>query len=118
MMATYGYSPYIWLVLAVAVPHGLMEAIMSPASQAAIADATDDDDAAAAQGLGEAAGSAAAAIGSFTAPWAFGALGAGPAWLIGALSMGCLLSISWVLDRPRRLDQRLHDERIRRSQLV
>lgn len=109
MMATYGYSPYVWLILAVAVPHGLMEAVMSPATQAAIADATTHDDAAAAQGLGEAAGSAAAAVGAFTAPWAFDTLGAGPAWLIGAGAMCCLLITSWVLDPPRRKEP-LHPE--------
>ena len=101
MMATYGYSPYLWLIFAVAVPHGLMEAVLSPASQAAIADASTDEDAAAAQGLGEGAGSAAAAIGAFTAPVAFDAMGPGAAWLIAAVAMGGLLALSWFLDAPQ-----------------
>lgn len=100
MMATYGYSPYVWLILAVAIPHGLMEAVLSPATQAAVADATPDGDAASAQGLAEAAGSAAAAAGAFSAPFTFDTLGAGPAWLIAAGIMFLLLSSSWVLDRP------------------
>lgn len=103
LMATYGYSPYLWLILAVAVPHGLMEAILSPASQAAIADASSLEDASAAQGLGEGAGSAAAAIGAFTAPAAFDAWGAGAAWLLAAGAMGLLLVISWLLDAPKAM---------------
>jgi MFS family permease len=106
LMATYGYSPFLWLVMAVAVPHGLMEAAMSPASQAAVANASSKADAGAAQGLGEAAGSAAAAAGAFTAPGMFDVLGAGPAWLIAACVMGCLLVLSWILDGPGPLPSR------------
>lgn len=102
MMATYGYAGVVWIIFAVAIPHGLMEAILSPGSQAAIAEAAPDDDAASAQGLAEASGSAAAAIGAFTAPALFDALGAGPAWLIAAIVMGGLLATSWFLDPPRR----------------
>ncbi|MGI9597932.1 MAG: MFS transporter [Acidimicrobiales bacterium] len=100
IMATYGYAGIVWLIFALAVPHGLMEAVLSPGSQAAIADAASDDDAASAQGLGEAAGSAAAAIGAFTAPAFFDHLGPGPAWLIAALLMLALLTGSWLLDPP------------------
>ena len=48
----------------------------------------------AAQGLAEAAGSAAAAIGAFTAAPLFDALGAGPAWLIAGAVMAVLLTVS------------------------
>lgn len=102
MMATYGYAGMVWLIFLVAIPHGLMEAILSPGSQAAIAEASTDEDAASAQGLAEAAGSAAAAVGAFTAPALFDAWGAGPAWVVAAVVMGLLLGLSWLLDRPRR----------------
>ena len=102
MMAVYGYAGIVWVIFAVAVPHGLMEAILSPGSQAAIAAAAPDDDAAAAQGLGEAGGSAAAAVGAFTAPALFDHLGPGPAWVIAAGVMAALLAGSWVLDPPKR----------------
>ena len=100
MMATYGYAGIVWVIFAVAVPHGLMEAVLSPGSQAAIAEAAPDDDAASAQGLAEAAGSAAAAIGAFTAPALFDRLGPGPAWLLAAAVMLALLTSSWLLDPP------------------
>ena len=87
--------------MAMAIPHGVMEAIQSPGTQAAVADAARRDDAAAAQGLAEAAGSAAAAIGAFTAAPLFAALGAGPAWLIAGVVMAGLLVTSSLLDRPR-----------------
>ncbi len=102
MMATYGYAGMVWLIFLVAIPHGLMEAILSPGSQAAIAEASAEEDAASAQGLAEAAGSAAAAIGAFSAPALFDAWGAGPAWVVAAVVMGLLLGLSWLLDRPRR----------------
>jgi MFS family permease len=102
MMATYGYAGILWLVFAVAIPHGLMEAILSPGSQAAVAEAATHDDAASAQGLAEAAGSAAAAIGAFTAPALFDAWGPGPAWAVAAGVMGLLLTTSWLIDPPRR----------------
>ena len=102
MMATYGYVGVVWIIFAVAIPHGLMEAILSPGSQAAIAEAAPNRDAASAQGLAEASGSAAAATGAFTAPALFDLLGPGPAWLIAALVMAGLLTTSWVMDPPTR----------------
>ena len=65
-------------------------------------DAAPRRDAAAAQGLAEASGSASAAIGAFSAAPLFDALGAGPAWMIGAGTMAVLLTTSALLDRPRR----------------
>jgi predicted MFS family arabinose efflux permease len=94
--------------MAMAIPHGVMEAIQSPGTQAAVADAARRDDAAAAQGLAEASGSAAAAIGAFTAAPLFAALGAGPAWLIAGVVMAGLLVTSSLLDRPRLVRAR-HD---------
>ena len=73
------------------------------------------DDAAAAQGLAEAAGSAAAAIGAFTAAPLFASLGAGPAWLIAGVVMAGLLATSSLLDRPRFVHART---RRRRRRLV
>ncbi len=102
LMATYGYAGILWLVFALAIPHGLMEAILSPGSQAAVAEASGDDDAASAQGLAEASGSAAAAIGAFTAPALFDAWGPGPAWVVAGVVMLLLLGTSWLLDPPRR----------------
>ena len=99
-MASYGYVGSVPVILAVAVPHGIMEAVQSPGSQAALADAAPHQDAAAAQGLGEAMGAAAAAIGAFTAAPLFAWLGAGPAWLIAALVMAGLLTTSSLLDPP------------------
>jgi MFS family permease len=101
LMAGYGYVGSLPVIMAMAVPHGLMEAIQSPGSQAALAEAAPDDDAAGAQGLGEAAGSAAAGLGAFTAAPLFATLGPGPAWLIAGLVMAGLLSTSALLDRPR-----------------
>lgn len=102
LMGTYGFVHSVAAVTIMVIPHGLLEAIQSPGTQAALSDASPAEDAAAAQGLGEAAGSAAAAIGAFTAAPLFAALGAGPAWLIAAIVMGCLLTTSSLLDRPRR----------------
>ncbi len=106
IMAIYGYAGIVWLILAMAVPHGLLEAVLSPGSQAAIANAATDEDAGSAQGLAEASGSAASAIGAFTAPALFDGLGPGPAWVIAALVMLALLASSWVMDRPRQSDRR------------
>lgn len=103
LMASYGYVGVLPVVMAMAIPHGILEAIQSPGTQAAVADAAPQRDAAAAQGLAEAAGSAAAATGAFTAAPLFDALGAGPAWLIAGITMAVLLSVSSVLDRPRRV---------------
>lgn len=102
MMATYGYAGVVWIIFAVAVPHGLMEAILSPGSQAAIAEASGEKDSAAGQGLAEAGGSAAAAVGAFTAPALFDWLGPGPAWAIAAGAMAALLGLSWWMDPPSR----------------
>jgi MFS family permease len=102
LMASYGYVGALPIVLVMAIPHGIGEAIQSPGSQAAVADAASQHDAAAAQGLAEAAGSSAAAVGAFTAAPLFAALGAGPAWLIAAVTMAVLLTASTLLDHPRR----------------
>jgi MFS family permease len=102
LMASYGYVGSLPAVMVMAVPHGIGEAIQSPGTQAAVADAAPQKDAAAAQGLAEAAGSLAAAVGAFTAAPLFDALGAGPAWLIAAITMTVLLIASTVLDRPQR----------------
>jgi len=102
LMATYGYVGALPLVMVMAIPHGIGEAIQSPGTQAAVAEAAPQRDAAAAQGLAEAAGSAAAAIGAFTAAPLFAELGAGPAWLIAGATMTVLLTVSTLLDRPRR----------------
>lgn len=100
LMAAYGHVGVVPVLMAMAVPHGLLEAIQSPGTQAAVADAAPRDDASSAQGLAEAAGSAAAAIGAFTAAPLFDWLGAGPAWLIAGFVMTGLLTVSAVLDRP------------------
>ncbi|MCP3911292.1 MAG: MFS transporter, partial [Actinomycetia bacterium] len=68
--------------------------------QAAVADAAPHDDASAAQGLAEASGSLAAAIGAMTAAPLFDWLGPGPAWLIAGIVMAVLLTLSTVLDKP------------------
>ena len=85
-----------------AIPHGVLEAIQSPGRPGRRrrrgARATTPPSA---QGLAEAAGSAAAAIGAFTAAPLFAALGAGPAWLIAGIVMAVLLATSSLLDRPR-----------------
>jgi DHA1 family multidrug resistance protein-like MFS transporter len=101
LMAMYGFVGLVPVVMAMAIPHGICEAIQSPGTQAAVADAAPRADAAAAQGLAEAAGSAAAAIGAFTAAPLFAVLGPGPAWLIAAVVMAVLIAASCVLDRPR-----------------
>ena len=101
LMMTYGYTPFLWVILVVAGIHGIMEAALNPATQAGIADVTADSDAASAQGLAEAAGSAASAVGAFSAPVVFDAWGAGPAWLMAGCVMVALVAASWLLDRPR-----------------
>jgi DHA1 family multidrug resistance protein-like MFS transporter len=102
LMASYGFVGALPVVIAMAIPHGIGEAIQSPGTQAAVADAAPQRDAAAAQGLAEASGSAAAAIGAFTAAPLFDAFGAGPAWLVAGIAMAVLLSLSAFLDPPRR----------------
>jgi MFS family permease len=100
LMASYGLVGVLPVVIAMAVPHGVLEAVQSPGTQAAVAEAAPRRDAAAAQGLAEAAGSAAAAIGAFTAAPLFAALGAGPAWFIAGVVMAGLLTTSTLMDRP------------------
>ncbi len=102
LMASYGYVGLVPVVMLMAIPHGIGEAIQSPGTQAAVADAARVEDAAAAQGLAEAAGSAAAAVGAFTAAPLFARLGPGPAWLIAGLAMAGLIGTSALLDPPRR----------------
>jgi MFS family permease len=109
LMASYGYVTSVPILFLLVVPQGLLEAIQSPGTQAAVADAAPRRDAASAQGLGEAAGSAAAAIGAFTAAPLFDALGAGPAWAIAAVVMAVLLAGSAVLERPRLASCRAGD---------
>ncbi len=104
LMMTYGYTPYLAVIIAVAGVHGIMEAMLSPATQAGVADVTSDRDAASAQGLAEAAGSAASAVGAFTAPVVFAAWGAGPAWVMAGCVMIALVATSWILDRPQWKD--------------
>jgi len=100
LMMTYGYTPFLWVIIVVAGVHGIMEAMLNPATQAGIADVTADQDAASAQGLAEAAGSAASAVGAFSAPVVFDAWGAGPAWMMAGAVMVALIVVSWGLDRP------------------
>lgn len=102
LMTAYGLVGSVPLVMLIAIPHGIGEAIQSPGTQAAVAHAAPQRDTAAAQGLAEAAGSAAAAIGAFTAAPLFDHLGAGPAWAIAAVTMATLLTISALLDPPAR----------------
>lgn len=101
LMAGYGYVTSFAVIMIMAVPHGLMEAVQSPGTQAALAEASPSEDSASAQGLGEAAGSAAAGIGAFTAAPLFAALGPAPAWLIAGVVMTVLLSASFLLDPPK-----------------
>lgn len=101
LMMTYGYTPFLWIIIVVAGVHGIMEAMLNPATQAGIADVTADQDAASAQGLAEAAGSAASAVGAFSAPVVFDSWGAGPAWAMAGWVMVALVAASWLLDRPK-----------------
>ncbi len=100
LMASYGLVTSIPLIVLLVVPHGLLEAVQSPGTQAALAEAAPTRDAAAAQGLGEAAGSAAAAIGALTSAPLYAWVGPGAAWAIAGLTMLCLLGTSARLDRP------------------
>ena len=102
LMMTYGYTPWLWVILGVAACHGITEAMLNPATQANVAQVAGEEDTAAAQGLAEAAGSGASAIGAFTAPVAFEAWGAGPAWVLAGAVMVVLVCGSWLLDPPRR----------------
>ena len=100
LMASYGWITAVPVLFIAAMPYGIMEAIQSPGSQAAVSNAAPKDDAAAAQGLGEAMGSAASMIGALSAAPLYSWLGAGPAFLIGAITMMGLLTSSWILDPP------------------
>ena len=100
LMPSYAWITAVPVLFIAAMPHGIMEAIQSPGSQAAVSDAAPKDDAAAAQGLGEAMGSAASMIGALSAAPLYSWLGAGPAFLIGAITMMGLLTSSWILDPP------------------
>jgi MFS family permease len=102
IMAMYGFVTSLPIIFLMIVPHGLLEAVQSPGTQAAMAQAAPPEDTAAAQGLGEAGGSAAAAIGAFTAAPLYAALGAGPAWSIAAALMAALLLTSALMDPPVR----------------
>ena len=102
LMASYGYITAVPVLMAFAIPHGLMEAVQSPGTQAAVGEAASKDDAAAAQGLGEAAGSVASLVGALSAAPLYDALGAGPAWLIAGITMLALLTASHVLDPVQR----------------
>jgi MFS family permease len=102
LMASYGFVGALPVVMVMAIPHGIGEAIQSPGTQAAVAEAAPQRDTAAAQGLAEASGSAAAAIGAFTAAPLFDVFGAGPAWLVAGITMAVLLLVSALLDPPRR----------------
>jgi len=102
LMAAYGVLTSVPVIVVLAIPQGLFEAVQSPGAQAALAEAAPRRDAAAAQGLGEAAGSAAAAIGALTAAPLYAAAGAATAWGTAAAAMAVLLSISAALDRPVR----------------
>ncbi len=105
LMASYGSITAVPLLILLVVPHGLAEAVQSPGTQAAMADAAPKKDAAAAQGLGEAAGSAAAAIGAFTSAPLYAWAGPGTAWLTAGAVMAVLLTTSARLDRPVRHDR-------------
>ena len=105
LMASYGWITAVPVLFVAMLPHGIMEAIQSPGSQAAVADAAPMDDAASAQGLGEAMGSAASMIGALSAAPIYSWLGPGPAFLIAALTMAGLLGLSWLLDPPLKKQQ-------------
>lgn len=101
LMATYGHITALPVIFLIVIPHGLLEAVQSPGIQAAIADAAPPEDTASAQGLGEAFGSAAAAVGAFTAAPLFAGLGPMWAWTIAAAVMVGLLVASAVLEPPK-----------------
>ena len=82
------------------MPHGIFEAAQSPGSQAAVSDAAGTDDAAAAQGLGEAVGSVFSLVGALSAAPIYVHLGAGLAWFSSALIMFALLTASWLIHPP------------------
>ena len=101
-MASYGWIGVIPVIIGIAMLHGVMEALLNPGSQVAIAEAAPLRDTAAAQGLAEASGSVAAAVGAFAAAPSLALWGAGPAWTIAGATMAILLLTSLLLDPPRR----------------
>lgn len=101
-MASYGWIAVVPVIIGIAMLHGVMEALLNPGSQVAIAEAAPVRDTAAAQGLAEAGGSVAAAVGAFTAAPSLALWGAGWAWSIAGAAMGTLLLVSYLLDPPRR----------------
>ncbi|MFM7535540.1 MAG: MFS transporter [Acidimicrobiales bacterium] len=102
LMASYGVFESLPVVFALCVPHGLLEAVQSPGTQAAMAEAAQAEDTASAQGLGEAGGSLAAMIGALAAAPIYDAWGALVAWVLAGLTMAALLTTSTLLDRPVR----------------
>ncbi len=102
LMASFGFITAVPVLFVLAIPYGLMEAVQSPGTQAAVGEAAPHEDAAAAQGLGEASGSVASIIGAFTAAPLYDGLGARPAFVIAAVVMLCLLSLSQMLDPIQR----------------
>jgi MFS family permease len=102
LMASYGVFESLPVVFALCIPHGLLEAVQSPGTQAAMAEAAPAEDTASAQGLGEAGGSLAAMIGALAAAPIYEAWGALVAWVLAALAMAALLTTSVLLDRPVR----------------
>jgi MFS family permease len=102
LMASYGVFESLPVVFLLCVPHGLLEAVQSPGTQAAMAEAAPVEDTASAQGLGEAGGSLAAMIGALAAAPIYDAWGALVAWVLAALTMAALLTASALLDRPVR----------------
>ena len=89
-MAAYGFTASVVLLSILAMLHGLLEAVETPGSQAAVADAAPDADAGAAQGLSEAAGSAAAAIAALATTPLYDATGGRVTWAAAAAVMGAL----------------------------
>ncbi|MDH4146176.1 MAG: MFS transporter, partial [Acidimicrobiia bacterium] len=101
-MASYGWFSSVVVISGLALAHGLFEAIESPGSQAAVADAAPREHAAAAQGLAEAGGSAAAAIAALaTAPF-YAWAGAEWTWMAAAAVMAAVFGLSALLDPPQR----------------
>ena len=91
IMASYGFVSWVPVIMLMALPHGIMEAIQSPGTQAAVADAAPARGRrcrAGARGGGRVGGRA---IGALTAAPLFAWLGSGPTWLIAGLVMGSLL---------------------------
>ncbi|MFV0534250.1 MAG: MFS transporter [Cumulibacter sp.] len=101
-MMSYGVIGVIWIIILISILHGIMEALLNPGSQVAIAEAAPKRDTASAQGLAEAAGSLAAGVGAFAAAPSLAAWGAEWAWAAAGAVMALLLAISYVLDPPRR----------------